>query len=40
MTATYEALMASLEQSDKIYDLEKIRKAYEYADKCHQGQKR
>ena len=40
MTATYEALMASLEQSDKIYDLEKIRKAYKYADKCHQGQKR
>lgn len=40
MTATYEALMASLEQSDKIYDLEKIRKAYEHADKCHQGQKR
>lgn len=37
---TFDALVRKIVEEDKQYDLDKIIKAYELADKCHQGQVR
>ena len=37
---TYEELIAALKEYDREYDFEKINKAYEFARKAHDGQKR
>ncbi len=40
MAGTFEELLAVLKQSDKTYDIEKIRRAYQCASKFHNGQMR
>ena len=37
---TYDDLLAALRASDKVYDLDKIERAYQVADKAHGGQVR
>ena len=37
---TIEQLLASVDSSDRNYDVEKIKKAYEVAEKAHKGQLR
>ncbi len=40
MAGTFEELLAALKQSDKTYDIEKIRRAYQCASSFHDGQMR
>ena len=40
MAGTFEELLAALKQSDKTYDIEKIRRAYQCASRFHDGQMR
>ena len=37
---THDDLLAALRASDKVYDLDKIERAYQVADKAHGGQVR
>ena len=37
---TIEQLLAAVQSSDRNYDIEKIKKAYEVAAKAHEGQLR